>query len=226
MSARQPSPDQEVSLQRELIAYLDDLLVLPAARQAPLPEKVPVPEIQAKAEPDIEIALPEAQTVRVSDPRIEPVMPATSSEGDKKGLVCALAMQTEFTCLLVCSEGIRYAIPMLQLGRICRVERAPVAVAGQPRWQWGLIPGSRIQKVVSLEYFLSGRLGVAPMTYYVSLADSEHVLVCQEIIGRVQLRSTDVRWRQSNAKTPLVVGIVRESLTPLLDFSAHRWQER
>lgn len=197
----------ESALQVELVAYLDDLLApaAPSVHSAPM-----------KAGPEREVAgevVPPLPQVRV-----DTVTAQVSASGQLSSARSSLTQLADLACLYIVCEGIRYALPLIQLGRIFRADLKLTPMIGQQPWQLGLLAADQVLQAVSLHYLLTGEQGALPR-YFVSVAGGCRVLGCEAILHSERLSQAAIRWRPAGPKLPLIAGIVRESLVPLLDLS-------
>ncbi|NNM51918.1 MAG: hypothetical protein HKM02_06805 [Pseudomonadales bacterium] len=198
----------ESALQVELVAYLDDLLA-PAKPKSDLSvvqkvsQKVDVVEMNSTHLPDIS----KPTTLIETNISVQPPPTRTS-----------LAQLTQLACLYIVCEGVRYALPLIQLGRIFRADIKLTPMVGQQAWQLGLLAADQVLQAVNLHYVLTGGQGAAPR-YYVSVAGSCRVLGCEAILHSERLTQVAIRWRPPGPKMPMIAGIVRENLVPLLDLS-------
>lgn len=241
--------EQDIEVQPELLAYLDDLLCLrssPAheeSKQQPLPDDASLPPVlpaesvsiptESVVEPELQqpAAISTVPVGHVHSPVTVNEVPVAVEESSSEQTVPpevtgdGLFNQQSFTCLMVESAGIRYAIPLVQLGRIVRAERSPVPVGHQSSAFLGLLPaeGRGSQKVFSLERLIGRPDASGPIAFYVALADETHVFPCQALHGCIEVRRDSVRWGKAERRLPLLAGILKDTLCPLLDFSVHHW---
>ncbi len=201
----------ESTLQVELVAYLDDLLTPATPRpalpvhQPARPEALPVPEMAEE--------MPATPQVMGS-----PVTSVATASHQISSARSSLTQLAELACLYIVCEGIRYALPLIQLGRIFRADLKLTPMIGQQPWQLGLLAADQVLQAISLHYLLTGEQGTSPR-YFVSVAGGCQVLGCEAILHSERLSQPSIRWRPPGPKLPLIAGIVRESLVPLLDLS-------
>ncbi len=203
--------------QAELVAYLDDLLA-PAK-----PELADGQPLEGQAV--VETAFVAETVVSAPSPLLS-LQGVASKQTDTPDTVLQipvhrsliLAEQRELMYLYIECNDRRYALPLIQLGRIFRAEQHLTPLAGQPAWQLGILPTDPILQAVDLHHVLSGEAGQSP-AYFVSVADSRRVLSCQAIQNSERVEQGAILWRTDRKRSPLVAGIIRDHLTPVLDLS-------
>ncbi len=191
--------------QAELVAYLDDLLA--PAKPEPVEEPLDVvPETSRVSFAPQRVVVPAEPVLVQPEPQV-PVRPPL-----------ILSEQRELMYLYIECNARRYALPLIQLGRIFRAEQHMTALVGQPAWQLGILPAKPVLQAVDLHHVLCGESGEAP-AYFVSVADSRRVLSCQTIQNSERVAHSAIRWRTDRKRSPLIAGIICDHLTPVLDLS-------
>ncbi len=193
----------------ELVAYLEDLLA-PAVVPVVMPVRLVPPETP------VILPFPVKETLAPSMPA--PSIEVLSPAEPERPVLPVLNGFKELSCLYIVCDGIRYALPLIHLGRIFRATQHLTPLIGQPAWQLGLLPTTPVQQVISLHYLLTGQVGRAP-DYFVSVALSRRVLACEAILHSERISAEAVHWRQDRDRLPLIAGVITENLVPLLDLS-------
>jgi chemotaxis signal transduction protein len=115
----------------------------------------------------------------------------------------------------------RFAVPLLALHSVVRLEQRPRLLPGQGAWQIGCLR-YRDQTVVVID--LARLLGLAgadgPPRYLLVLDGGRLALAC-DALGEVdRVEPAAVRWRRPGAAVQWLAGVVVGSLCLLLDAAA------
>lgn len=143
--------------------------------------------------------------------------------------VCPAAIETHpdwaakpFEVLLLRLNHVQVAIPLLQIGMVCKIENDVRRLANAPDWFLGLYPykGKNI-KVLDTSHLLNDIPGsdstASAYRYFVTIAAEHYALTCMNIEKVVKLQVDMVRWRPSRESNAWNVGIIPSQMCILLD---------
>lgn len=112
----------------------------------------------------------------------------------------------------------RFALPLLSLHSVARIDQMPTALPGRPSWHLGVLH-YRGQTVVvadlALLLGLSAQVGDRPLLLV--LGEGRVAIRCDAVENAVDLDRDDVKWRRSPAAADGLAGIIVETLCVLLD---------
>jgi len=221
--------------QREAIFdYLDALL-----REIPeeYPEPSPAPPVETAppapaSEPPPTVAPVvhehEPAPVVVPEPEPAPVVapgpaPAPAPElVETEPMVPAWA-EPEFQALLFEVEGLKLAVPLLNLHSVVEWSEHITPTPGQPDWCHGLLPyrGRNVRVVDTARLVLpeDKRQNTEPRHMLV-VGDGQWALSCTTVSNVIRLSPDEVKWRRGNGQRPWLAGTVLRHLCALLETEA------
>lgn len=133
--------------------------------------------------------------------------------------------RSSFEVLLVRLHHVKIAVPLLQIGMVCKIETHLVNLANTPSWFMGLYPQKGINtKVLDTDLLLntvnlsSGK--TVDYRYFLTLAGSQYALACCQIEKVIRLTPDGVRWRTMNDNSLWNRGILPTQMCVLIDTCA------
>ncbi len=167
--------------------------VQPTPKVAPEP---PVPEVDSAVKQSVE---PEVQ--------VEPALPDWTRES--------------FQALSFEAAGAQFGLRLLDMKSIVPMEAPLTHLPGRPHWHLGvlLVRGDKVG-VVDLARLLHGPGAAATAVddaYVLLLNGSRWGLACKKLGSAFRVEPDDVRWRRNSAGPRYIRGVLRNSMTPLLD---------
>jgi purine-binding chemotaxis protein CheW len=129
-----------------------------------------------------------------------------------------------FQVLLFRCGGMRLGIPLTALRALVCLARAPTRLPGLPAWHLGvcLARGGKVGVADLGRLLRPGSDGAAQgaNNYVLLLAHGPWGLACESLGSAQRVEPQAVRWRRDGSRAPLIQGVIRESLTPLLSAEA------
>ena len=130
-----------------------------------------------------------------------------------------------FEVLLLSLNSLQVAIPLLQIGMVCKIETNLTRLANAPSWFLGLYPykGKNI-KILDTHRLLGDKPADAVCAtnyrYFITLANDNYALACLNIEKVAKLKTDMVRWRFAGTDNAWNVGIIPSMMCILLDAEA------
>lgn len=137
-----------------------------------------------------------------------------------------ISYENDFQVLYFKVMGIRFAVPLVELGGIQRLEEKLSHLLGRPNWYLGmqLWQEEKYDVVDTATWILPENLtledGSTNYKYLILLGTSSWGLACDMLEGTEQLSPNMVNWRQSAGKRPWLAGIVKEKMCALIHVEA------
>jgi chemotaxis signal transduction protein len=115
----------------------------------------------------------------------------------------------------------RFAVPMIALHSVTRLDQAPTRVPRRPAWHLGLIH-YRDQTTIVAE--LAGLLGAPSRPggggFLLVLGRGQAAVTCDAVEDAVDLDREAIRWRRATGRNAWLAGVVVDTLWVLLDPAA------
>ena len=203
-----------------LLGYLQTLLdEIPEEPESAVVEAPPVtePEVKAtapavKMAPETPEAVPEVRTAPAVEEEVEqPQRPDYLLES--------------FQALSFKAAGATFSLPLLDMKSIVPLSNTLTHLPGHPDWHMGvlLVRGDKVG-VVDLTRLLHGASAATGMAsgaetaaYVLMLDDGRWGLACQSLGNAFEVEPENVRWRQNWVGPRYIRGVLRDSMTPLLN---------
>lgn len=130
-----------------------------------------------------------------------------------------------FEALLIRLNHAQIAVPLLQIGMVCKIESDFIRLLNMPSWFVGLYPKKGVNiKVLDTDAILddmqSLSANVTNYRYFLTLTDSQYALACCQIEKVIRLKSDDIRWRKSNDNKTWYRGTLPSQMCILVDICA------
>lgn len=131
--------------------------------------------------------------------------------------------QEDFKALLVCVGKLRFAVPLVCLTGIARLESSDdlTTIPGQPGWHRG-VTRHRGEKLVVVD--LGKLLGMpadrVESGYLLVIGEGRYGLACSTLAEQLTLSAGSVNWRQSSSTRDWQLGMLPEQMCVLLDLVA------
>ena len=128
----------------------------------------------------------------------------------------------EFQTLFFMAQGVRFAVPLIDLGGIFEYDKL-TTLFGKPQWYLGMtdIRGYKINVVDTLRWVNpAAAVRDEKYPYIISLGQSLWALGCDELEGNRTIARSAVKWRQTPGSRPWLAGIVKDERCALLHVPA------
>lgn len=132
-----------------------------------------------------------------------------------------IEMPSEFQALFFLVKGIRFAVPLVNLGGIFQCEKI-TPLFGKPKWFMGIadIRGKKMNVVDTLKWVKSDAPAADKYEYMIALDKTLWSIGCDELEGNRILSKDSVTWRQTAGNRPWLAGIVKKEMCALLHVDA------
>lgn len=132
-----------------------------------------------------------------------------------------IEMPSEFQALFFLVKGIRFAVPLVNLGGIFQCEKI-TPLFGKPKWFMGIadIRGKKMNVVDTLKWVKSDAPASDKYEYMIALDKTLWSIGCDELEGNRILSKDSVTWRQKAGNRPWLAGIVKKEMCALLHVDA------
>lgn len=131
--------------------------------------------------------------------------------------------EQDFKALLVCIGKLRFAVPLVSLTGIARLQSSDslTAIPGQPGWYRG-VTRHRGEKLVVVDLGRLLGMSTEPVEngYLLVIGDGRYGLACSALAEQLTLGNGSVNWRQSSAGRDWQLGMLPEQMCVLLDLDA------
>ena len=128
-----------------------------------------------------------------------------------------IELPKEFQALFFLVKGIRFAVPLVNLGGIFQSEKI-TPLFGKPKWFMGIadIRGKKMNVVDTLKWVKSDAPDSENYEYKIALDNTLWSIGCDELEGNRILSNDSVTWRQHSGNRPWLAGIVKKEMCALL----------
>ena len=132
-----------------------------------------------------------------------------------------IEMPDEFQVLFFLVKGIRFAVPLVNLGGIVQCDKV-TPLFGKPDWFQGIadIRGKKMCVVDTLKWVKSDAPKSDKYEYMIVLDDTIWSVGCDTLEGNRILNKDSITWRQTAGNRPWLAGIVKKEMCALLHVSA------
>ncbi|MBO6258521.1 MAG: chemotaxis protein CheW [Succinivibrio sp.] len=130
-------------------------------------------------------------------------------------------MPDEFQALFFLARGVRFAVPLVDLGGIFEVNHL-TPLFGRPAWYKGVadIRGKKLNVVDTLRWVKPEVTEDSDFNYIIVLGESLWAISCDKLEGNRYLKKENVKWRQHAGNRPWLAGIVKKEMCALLHVNA------
>lgn len=178
-------------------------------------------EVQAPAQAEVQPeAVKEAEQLKAKEE-------ITAEEAAKKAEDESLRWSNietdaEFQALFFIVKGVRFAVPLVDLGGIYTISKPLTEIFGKPIWYRGMmdLKGKNINVVDTIRWVKPDAPVKNDYKYIIVLGSSLWSVGCDELEGNRFLKKDSVKWRQSAGGRPWLAGIVKEEMCALLHVKA------
>lgn len=183
-------------------------------------DKEPIVELAAKQELEVKEQLNTAQKELVDEKVASEIQEQTQGAQDLKNedIWQNIQVPDEFQTLFFTVQGVRFAVPLIDLGGIFETEKI-TTLFGKPQWYMGItdIRGDKFNIVDTLRW-VKPEIGLSPESYpyLIALSKSLWCLGCDVLEGNRTLRKEHVKWREKAGTRPWLAGIVKNEMCALL----------
>ncbi|MGN0894570.1 MAG: chemotaxis protein CheW [Succinivibrio sp.] len=145
----------------------------------------------------------------------EPEQPKTPYEWEN------IETPKEFQALFFLVRGVRFAVPLVNLGGIFQTEKI-TPLFGKPAWFMGIadVRGRKMNVVDTLKWVKSDCATADSYEYMIALDKTLWSIGCDELEGNRILSADSVTWRQTAGNRPWLAGIVKKEMCALLHVEA------
>src|SRR5574344_318426 len=132
-----------------------------------------------------------------------------------------IEMPNEFQALFFLVKGIRFAVPLINLGGIFQCDKV-TPLFGKPAWFQGIadIRGRKMNVVDTLKWVKNDAPSSDKYEYMIALDKTLWSIGCDELEGNRILSRESVTWRQTAGNRPWLAGIVKKEMCALLHGEA------
>ncbi|MDY6420012.1 MAG: chemotaxis protein CheW [Succinivibrio dextrinosolvens] len=132
-----------------------------------------------------------------------------------------IEMPDEFQVLFFLVKGIRFAVPLVNLGGIFQCDKV-TPLFGKPDWFQGIadIRGRKMNVVDTLKWVKSDAPQSEKYEYMISLDKTLWSIGCDVLEGNRILKKENITWRQTAGNRPWLAGIVKKEMCALLHVKA------
>ncbi len=132
-----------------------------------------------------------------------------------------IEMPDDFQVLFFLVKGIRFAVPLVNLGGIIECEKV-TPLFGKPDWFQGIadVRGRKMAVVDTLKWVKSDAPKSEKYDYMIMLDDTLWSIGCDTLEGNRILNKDNITWRQTAGNRPWLAGIVKEEMCALLHVEA------
>ncbi|SFS37617.1 purine-binding chemotaxis protein CheW [Succinivibrio dextrinosolvens] len=132
-----------------------------------------------------------------------------------------IEMPEEFQVLFFLVKGIRFAVPLVNLGGIFQCDKV-TPLFGKPDWFQGIadIRGRKMNVVDTLKWVKSDAPQSDKYEYMISLDKTLWSIGCDVLEGNRILSKENITWRQTAGNRPWLAGIVKKEMCALLHVKA------
>ena len=132
-----------------------------------------------------------------------------------------IEMPDEFQVLFFLVKGIRFAVPLVNLGGIFQCDKV-TPLFGKPDWFQGIadIRGRKMNVVDTLKWVKSDAPQSEKYEYMISLDKTLWSIGCDVLEGNRILNKENITWRQTAGNRPWLAGIVKKEMCALLHVKA------
>lgn len=130
-------------------------------------------------------------------------------------------LPSEFQALFFMVRGVRFAVPLVDLGGIFEMGKL-TAIVGRPHWHQGLIDirGKKINVVDTMRWVKPDVMDEHEYSYLIVLGNSRWAVACDELEGNRKLSFDNVKWRKCAGSRPWLAGIVKKEMCALFHVQA------
>lgn len=132
-----------------------------------------------------------------------------------------IEMPNEFQALFFLVKGIRFAVPLINLGGIFQCEKI-TPLFGKPNWFMGIadIRGKKMNVVDTLRWVKADAPKSDIYDYMIVLDKTLWSVGCDVLEGNRILSKEQVTWRETAGNRPWLAGIVKKEMCALLHVEA------
>ena len=132
-----------------------------------------------------------------------------------------LELPDEFQVLFFLVKGVRFAVPLVNLGGIFEVPKL-TKIAGRPVWYKGMadVRGTKLSLVDTMRWVKPEDSTEHDYQYMIVLDNSVWALGCDELEGNRVLRGDQIKFREKAGSRPWLAGIVKKEMCALLHVQA------
>ena len=132
-----------------------------------------------------------------------------------------IEMPNDFQALFFQVRGIRFAVPLVDLGGIFQCDKI-TPLFGKPKWFMGIadIRGRKMNVVDTIKWVKSDVEPADKYEYMIALGKTLWSIGCDKLEGNKILHKDNVTWRENAGNRPWLAGIVKKEMCALLHVDA------
>ena len=132
-----------------------------------------------------------------------------------------IEMPNDFQALFFQVRGIRFAVPLVDLGGIFQCDKI-TPLFGKPKWFMGIadIRGRKMNVVDTIKWVKSDVEPADKYEYMIALGKTLWSISCEKLEGKKILDKDNVTWRENAGNRPWLAGIVKKEMCALLHVDA------
>lgn len=173
---------------------------------------------------DLDIAEVDAESLELANEKLDLVTNSTMEEVQLADIPKTTVWQNldlgeEFQVLFFQLAEITFAIPLVSLGGIHRIDQDLNIIIDKPNWYMGLINNKGTNyNIIDTAKWIEPNRGSTPIKYeyYILLGGTYWGLACENLIGTELINRSQVKWRVKQGKRPWLAGMVKDQMCALL----------
>lgn len=125
----------------------------------------------------------------------------------------------EFQVLFFEVAGLKFAVPLTDLGGIHHLDSSLNSLLGKPDWFSGVITHNEalFNIVDTAKWVNTGdSANTLNYTHYILLGSTTWGLSCEKLLGTEVLTSAQIKWRKVPGKRPWLAGMVKDKMCALI----------
>lgn len=125
----------------------------------------------------------------------------------------------EFQVLFFEVAGLKFAVPLTDLGGIHHLDSSLNSLFGKPDWFSGVMTHNEaLFNIVDTAKWINTGDSAESLNYthYILLGCTTWGLSCEKLLGTETLTSTQIKWRKVPGKRPWLAGMVRDKMCALI----------
>lgn len=182
---------------------------------------IEVQDIEENIEPEVELTQEIIENIDTSV-AIEEETEAQEPEAEWSNIMTS----PWFQVLYFDVQGVRFAVPLTELGGIHRLSAELSKIIGKPSWYLGMQINrdNQLDVVDTMAWIMPDRVIAEEdrqdYQYVIMLGDSSWGLASVRLEGTERLTPDEVNWRQSAGKRPWLAGMVKGKMCALIHVEA------
>jgi len=130
-----------------------------------------------------------------------------------------LELDNEFQVLFFELAGLKFAVPLVDLGGIHHLDSSINSLIGKPDWFSGVMTHNEaLFNIVDTAKWINTGDSAASLNYthYILLGCTTWGVSCEKLLGTEMLTSAQIKWRKVPGKRPWLAGMVKDKMCALI----------